>query len=305
MRKILLIIIGLMIGGYAFGQINSSDIKSKINKIKKSYAYLSAEATLADGDEAQKYANELLVAEINEWVKSKDKDGTVKHIVLQDVSSLSEAMNMKRGAHSRVFIYVKKSDILLIRGKGQIILTDTEKVGIDLKALSEISTLNPKQEEVKVVTDPVVEPSKTPSTEFEEPSTPAQESLSSLSPEVPTSTPTPEVPTTHDEKVVEVPIENVALAPVITLKDIVNAETMSEIKVLFSKLGADNKITYGVYPTNSDLTNYHLLFYDRQGRIKTILHMNGADQYIDLQTNQVVKLSSYNGYAAYWFILTL
>lgn len=115
-----------------------TDVRKNINKIKKSSQYLSAEATLDTEEAAAKTANELLVEEINDWVKQKRNSENVKQIVLQDISSCSENLNMKRGAKVRVFVYVKKSDIVLIKGAGQIVLNEDEK-GNDLQALSEVA----------------------------------------------------------------------------------------------------------------------------------------------------------------------
>lgn len=114
------------------------DVRKNINKIKKSNQYLSAEATLDTEEAALNTANELLVSEINDWVKQKRNREDVKQIVLQDISSSSEKLNMKRGAKVRVFVYVKKSDIVLIKGAGQIVLSEDEK-GNDLQALSDVA----------------------------------------------------------------------------------------------------------------------------------------------------------------------
>ncbi len=138
MRKVLLFLAISCFGISLWGQSSSADTKKVINKIKKSQSYLSAEATMPTEEDAIKTANELLVNEINEWVKSKRNSETVQQIVLQDISSCTEKMNMKRGTNVRAFVYVKKSDIVLIRGEGQIVLSDNEK-GADLQALSEIT----------------------------------------------------------------------------------------------------------------------------------------------------------------------
>lgn len=130
------------------------DVRKDINKIKKSNQYLSAEATLDTEEAALKTANELLVNEINDWVKQKRHSEDVKQIVLQDISSSSEYLNMKRGAKVRVFVYVKKSDIVLIKGAGQIVLSEDEK-GNDLQALSDVAgDMNLEKSEDKGVAEP-------------------------------------------------------------------------------------------------------------------------------------------------------
>lgn len=138
MRKVLLFLAISCFGISLWGQSSAADTKKLINKIKKSQSYLSAEATMSNEADAIKTANELLVNEINDWVKSKRNSETVQQIVLQDISSCTEKMNMRRGTNVRAFVYVKKSDIVLIRGEGQIVLSDNEK-GTDLQALSEIT----------------------------------------------------------------------------------------------------------------------------------------------------------------------
>ena len=105
---------------------SDSDTKALINKIKRSQSYLSAEATMATEEEAMNTAKELLVSEINEWVATKSKKETVKQVVLQDINSCTQLMDMKRGVRTRAFVYVKKKDIVLIYGEGQIVLNEEE-----------------------------------------------------------------------------------------------------------------------------------------------------------------------------------
>lgn len=136
MKLVSLLLLALGCSLALMGQ--DTDVRKNINKIKKSSQYLSAEATLDTEEVALKTANELLVAEINDWVKRKRNSEEVKQVVLQDISSCSERLNMKRGAKVRVFVYVKKSDIVLIKGAGQIVLSEDEK-GNDLQPLSEVA----------------------------------------------------------------------------------------------------------------------------------------------------------------------
>jgi len=136
-RIILSLVVGCMCN-FMWGQKTSEDTKALINKIKKSQSYLSAEATMPNEEDAYKLANEILVEEINGWVQSKRKSETIKQVILQDISSCTEKMDMKRGANFRAFVYVKKKDIIPIYGNGQIVLSENER-GADLQALSEIS----------------------------------------------------------------------------------------------------------------------------------------------------------------------
>lgn len=131
----------------------TAETKSEINKIKRSKLYLSAEATMATEEEAMNTAKELLVSEINDWVASKKSNASVKQIVLQDINSYTQLMDMKRGVKTRAFVYVKKKDIVLIYGEGQIVLTDEEKEGVELQALDNFSKSKPVEPAKEKVID--------------------------------------------------------------------------------------------------------------------------------------------------------
>ena len=129
MKKIITLL--LFCGAYCSLMAQSeAETKAQINKIKRSQSYLSAEATMPTEEEAIQQAKELLVSEINDWVASKRKSG--------EVNTCTQRMDMKRGVRTRAFVYVKKNEIVLIYGEGQIMLSEEEK-GADLQPLSEIS----------------------------------------------------------------------------------------------------------------------------------------------------------------------
>lgn len=149
MKKYLFFALCLLVSALSFAQENAAEIKKQINKIKKSQSYISAEATMPTEAEAMELANQMLVMEINDWLQSKRKSNEVQQIVLQDISTCTEKMDMKRGSQVRAFVYVKKNDIVLIKGEGQIILNENEK-GTDLQPLSEITKpLNPQTSSVE------------------------------------------------------------------------------------------------------------------------------------------------------------
>ncbi|WP_337624940.1 hypothetical protein [Phocaeicola sp.] len=138
MKKLLFYLLLACFSLPALAQEDRAEIKKQINKIKKSQAYVSAEATMPTEAEAMEMANQLLVFEINNWLQSKRKSDEVQQVVLQDISSCKETLDMKRGTQVRAFVYVKKKDIVLIKGDGQIVLNENEQ-GTDLQPLSEIT----------------------------------------------------------------------------------------------------------------------------------------------------------------------
>lgn len=88
-----------------------SDAK-KINKIKRNSQYLYAEATMKNPQEAYNTALELLNNYIDEYVQSKKKFKSSDNIIIKDIESKSEKIQMQRGEMVRVFVYVKKTDII-------------------------------------------------------------------------------------------------------------------------------------------------------------------------------------------------
>lgn len=112
-------------------QNNNEQIKKEINKIKMSRSYLCAEATMPEEEEANNLAGELLINEITQWLSEKKKNVQPNQIVLQDISSLTETLDMRRGANVRVFIYIKKKDIIPVYGNGLVLSKEEEELTTD------------------------------------------------------------------------------------------------------------------------------------------------------------------------------
>lgn len=268
MKKLVIFLLAGFLGANLMAQ-SDSDTKALINKIKRSQSYLSAEATMPTEEEAMNTAKELLVSEINEWVATKSKKETVKQVVLQDISSCTQLMDMKRGVRTRAFVYVKKKDIVLIYGEGQIVLNEEELQ--PLSTISSSSSVVPEKEEQMSVDekqdDVVAESAK-----VSEPVVTEQQAF----------------PVVQNEKS---PIDMVLEAP-----------TMAEMKPVFATLKGAGKISYGVYSAGVNKPDCYLLFYDRQGVIKGVVKKNG-ESYTDVRTGSVVSLASYSGLGTYWFVL--
>ena len=108
-RRFILMVLTMILATSAFGQ--ESDSK-KINKIKRNSQYLYAEATMRDPQEAYNTAMELLNNYIDEYVQTKKKYKSSDNIIIKDIDSKSERIQMKRGEMTRVFVFVKKNDII-------------------------------------------------------------------------------------------------------------------------------------------------------------------------------------------------
>lgn len=107
-QRILLLVHFCLIAALAMGQ---SDSKT-INSIKRDNSYLYEEATAKNADEAYQSASGLLKRRIEEYVAEEKKLRTAENIIIKDMKSCTEQIQMQRGDMTRVFLYVKKKDIL-------------------------------------------------------------------------------------------------------------------------------------------------------------------------------------------------
>lgn len=91
--------------------------KALITKVKRSPdTYVFAEATCKTEEEAKAVAEDLFYQSVNEYVATEKKMQGVADVVINDAKSLKNSVVMPRGSNMhRVFIYVKKSDILAVK----------------------------------------------------------------------------------------------------------------------------------------------------------------------------------------------
>ena len=87
-----------------------------------------------------------------------------------------------------------------------------------------------------------------------------------------------------------------------SLEKILGAKTMTDLKPIFASLKNDGKIKYGSYNSETVLEECYLLFYTREGNIKSIVRKNG-DNYTDAKGNRARNLADFSGCGAYWFML--
>lgn len=83
----------------------------KMNSIKRNPLYLYAEATMETAADAFDVANDLLLIQIKEYAESK-KSFRDKDILIRDIQGQRDSLQIRRGDMVKVFLYVKKSNIL-------------------------------------------------------------------------------------------------------------------------------------------------------------------------------------------------
>lgn len=97
--RIVLSILMLLYFAPSYGQ----DIKQQINTIKKSQAYINAEATESSREEAFSLALEEMTSEVNSFFAS--------NLSSQELREISNSLEIKRGENMRVFVYTAKEDV--------------------------------------------------------------------------------------------------------------------------------------------------------------------------------------------------
>lgn len=91
--------------------ILSAQGTKQMNSIKRSSLYLYAEATMATAQEAYEVASDLLLIQVKEYADSK-KAFRDKDILIRNISQQKDSIQLQRGDMVKVFLYVKKSDII-------------------------------------------------------------------------------------------------------------------------------------------------------------------------------------------------
>lgn len=91
---------------------SAQSVSKQINDIKRDTTYISAEATLDTETKAYEFAEELLIHQIEEYVGDKKVLRKAPNVIVKDVAHKAERILMNRGQMTRVFLYVKKSDVI-------------------------------------------------------------------------------------------------------------------------------------------------------------------------------------------------
>lgn len=113
-RKIFLFLVAIFLPHlFTVAMAQESESPSKtINKIKRDGSYVYAEATAKTRDEAVEAARQLLLVEISQYVATKKKFSGAGQVLIKDMRTESQSIEMPRGDMTRIFLYVKKSDLI-------------------------------------------------------------------------------------------------------------------------------------------------------------------------------------------------
>lgn len=113
MKVIKIITVIFLLSGTPFlAWADDKEVSRQIRDIMVSNQYLYGEHTAATEKEAKDVAEEILEKNIKEWVATRKKLRGSQNLIVNNKQSLQTSLSMSRGNMTRVFMYVKKSDII-------------------------------------------------------------------------------------------------------------------------------------------------------------------------------------------------
>ena len=279
MKKLLLLLLNLCITLSISAQ---EDAVERINTIKKSKQYLSAEAVMPTVDEATATAFEHLQDEIGSWAQSHCKKKKVEKIIVTDITNIVDTIVHRRANMYRVFTYVNKSNLIPIyQGKGYAIIDPDAKEG---KTVPPATSVPQKKEElIQVVEDVKQNEGK----------------------EV-----TGNKNIVQDTTSCQVPVkDNTAVAEERTsqsgddeaIESIKQVKSFFDLEKVLPRLKEEGKVTaYGKYATMTSPETSYLIIYDAAGNIRALLG-KGTDERTNLKTGEADSTDNYHGCGAIWF----
>lgn len=162
MKRLHLILL-LCAVGFMEIHAQSQEMAKKISAIKRDTTYLYAEATMKDLSEAFVGAKAILEMKVSDWIRSQKANEGVEVCIAKAKDHCFEVQT-RRGDYYRAFVYVKKSDIMPVADKSEVVVfqvasQDTEKPSAN-EAISEEApvetkpaiTLTPDEQQMTSIT---------------------------------------------------------------------------------------------------------------------------------------------------------
>ena len=270
----------------------AQSISKQINDIKRSDAYLSAEATLETTEKAYALAQELLSKQIEEYAASQKSLKKAPNVIVKDVAGKAEQLQMNRGQMVRVFLYVKKSDIIAANNTQVLVKSDSplpsppRGEGVDTPAITTTQTTVPTTAkpiaETPIATTPVA---ATPASA--EPT--ASKSDHSL----------PSGRAGEGAAGVGVPSWQQSV-----INELMGCATATEVQQKLNRLRATMKVKrYGAPDTCRKPADAFWIIIDANAQVKTILGPADNGQRMNFRTGDYDALSAYTGMGSIWFTL--
>lgn len=123
------------------GLAQTSDVTKTINKVKRDTNYLYAEATTKDVAEALLAAKSILEVKVGDWARSTHPNEGVELCIAKAKEHCFEVQT-RRGDYYRAFVYVKKSDMLPVSDKQQVLVFQVDPTDEKIPSQSQEDVLS-------------------------------------------------------------------------------------------------------------------------------------------------------------------
>lgn len=272
MKRIITIFLAfVIIPTFSFGQ----SVSKQINDIKRSSQYISAEATMETEAKAYELAEELLGKQISEYASAQKSLKKAPNVIVKDVAGKAEKMQMNRGTMVRVFLYVKKSDIIAADNTRVLVQNVPRQDGTPQKEI--ITKVSSEEQEFRDQNiSSTVEPieSKIPEA--------GSDDISE-----------------NENRSFEITVAESWKQAVID--ELLNSGSIGEARKLMERYRSELKIKRYGSPNNCKNPEKSLwIIFNEQDQIVTILG-EGNQERTNYRTNESDNLTNYSGKGAIWF----
>jgi hypothetical protein len=244
-----------------------------INSIKSDVNYLYATGTSANNaTEATEIARELINLEIEQWLKEQAVEDAAGYIA-KAKESLAQ-IDTRRGNLYRVFVYVKKGDIIPYKENEQVL----------------VSELSQQAKTPTTPTPPTPDVATTPTTPETTPTSPA-------TPEAdPTPAPAP-------VQTAPTPVEAPVYTPTTHERILLSITTFNDLNAYINQGRESGFVTnVGNYKNLPQTEDCYVFIHNREGQIPALMKWSDTKA-INLSTGREDQISNYKGCGAIWIQL--
>lgn len=293
--KYVMMLVCALVAMSASAQSDDMSASKRINKIKRDGSYIYAEATAATEAEAKSLCDDIIKVEISKYVASKKNLASADQVIIKDTNYDKEYLSMPRGEMTRVFIYVKKSDIEAGGGN------------VTTMSAGEINDINDAQTAARDVAAAQC-PAPAPQPTAEKVSSPAPEQETAPSPQ-------PVAEKQHPEAAPQTSAPAVTLVTSGTgltkwqnemLNDIAASSNMADAKKKLNRYKSQNKVkrigNNTSAPSGPSVLCYAV--YGDGNRLEALLAPGNDCPFVDVITGQPSDISKFPGKKYLWFTLS-
>jgi len=262
MRKLSILIV-LLLPAYLFAQVEYAEEKTQVNAIKKDANYLYGEGIGDSVEDAILSAKDFLTSDIKRYIQEEIPLVDASSISIPQLVENASKIQFKRGTMDRIFLYMKKTDILNIPSSPK-----TPAAGKE--------TITEKKE---IIAEPEVETVRAP------------EAIKT--PEVTKAEETPEVAN------VAMPVIETLASPM--LNELLSSPDMETLISTLKAAKDEHKVMWGEVKLNDMNPSWYIVPFSGN-EIKAFLD-KGEQERINLLTTEKVSLQDYSNNRKVWFII--